>query len=419
MTQPKKVLIVAPGGRGDFGPYHGMGVRLAKAGHQVGIVAFEQWRDMIESAGMEFHPVVGDAKESQASEDMTRWQESGSGVKSAVQGTKVLRGYAATVHHTAQDILAAAKKGADVMIPSMFGAVGFHVAEALGMPAIPAFVGPTEPTREFPPLGVGLGRSIGGWGNKALYEVLGVVSHLASKGSINKLRAELGLGPVKRKYDSTGANVYYGYSPELLPRPKDWPEHVKVVGYWWPAPAEYWQPSAELTDFLAAGPPPVFISFGSMSGEGRGELLSGIVTEALRKAGLRGIVQAGWAGLSTDSEDVLTVSGELDYNWLLPQAAAAVHHGGAGTTGAVTRSGVPQVVVPMIADAHFWGNQVTKVGLSPGAVSFEKLTADLLGDALHAAVSNPAYRERAGEVAAKVAEEDGSGRIIEAVEQVG
>jgi UDP:flavonoid glycosyltransferase YjiC (YdhE family) len=129
-----------------------------------------------------------------------------------------------------------------------------------------------------------------------------------------------------------------------MPLPADWPPAVEVSGYWWPARPEGWQPPRDLVDFLAAGPPPVFIGFGSMAPD-QGERLSRVIEDAVTRAGVRAVVQAGWAGLTGAGDRILAV-GDLSHDWVFPQVAAVVHHAGAGTTGAALRAGVPAVPVP-------------------------------------------------------------------------
>lgn len=105
-----------------------------------------------------------------------------------------------------------------------------------------------------------------------------------------------------------------------------------MVGYWWSARPPFWQPSQNLTEFLAAGPAPVFVGFGSMA-VGAGKRLGPLITEAISGAGVRAVVQAGWAEVSVLGDDVFQI-GDAPHEWLLPRMAAAVHHAGAGTTGA-------------------------------------------------------------------------------------
>ena len=127
------------------------------------------------------------------------------------------------------------------------------------------------------------------------------------------------------------------------------------------------------------------------------------------------MVQSGWAGLEVHGDDVLTV-GAVPHEWLLPRAAAVVHHCGAGTTAAALRAGVPTVPVPVAGDQPFWAARQRALGVCPAALPARRLDSDHLADAIAAAVGCRRYRERAGEVAARTALEDGSGRVVAAVD---
>ncbi|WP_244376015.1 glycosyltransferase [Streptomyces ficellus] len=195
-----------------------------------------------------------------------------------------------------------------------------------------------------------------------------------------------------------------------MPRPEDWPSWAGAAGYWWPARPTGWQPPAVLLDFLQAGPPPVFIGFGSMA-PGEGDRLSELVAAAVRRAGVRAVVQAGWADLAGRGDDVLTI-GDVPHDWLLPRTAAAVHHAGAGTTAAALRAGVPAVPVPVMADQPFWASRLCALGVAPRSLPFAELTADALGDAVTACLSDPSHRHRATRLARAIATEDGAAPLL-------
>ena len=215
---------------------------------------------------------------------------------------------------------------------------------------------------------------------------------------------------------ASGWPVCLGYSPAVVPRPTDWPPNVEVVGYWWPATSPRWRPDPELTDFLSAGPPPVFVGFGSLA-VGSGEQLGPVILDAIREAGVRAVVQSGWAELSVESDDVLLI-GEAPHEWLFPRMAAAVHHAGAGTTGAGLRAGLPTVTVPVLADQPFWADRVHDLGAGPAPVPFADLTADRLAAAIRAALDEPRHRDRAAELARLVNGEDGGGAVARRIEQL-
>ena len=171
-----------------------------------------------------------------------------------------------------------------------------------------------------------------------------------------------------------------------------------------------------MVDFLADGPPPVFVDFGSVS-VGAGDRLSPVVADALRTAGVRGIVQSGWANLAVAGDDLMT-TGFVPYEWLFPQVAAVVHHAGAGTTAAALRAGVPSVPVPVTWDHPFWARRLRELGTAPAVLSYRRLSAARLADAIRAAIDRPQYRQRAASLAASLEREDGAGAMIAALEQL-
>ncbi len=116
-------------------------------------------------------------------------------------------------------------------------------------------------------------------------------------------------------------------------------------------------------------------------------------------------------------DDILTVD-EVPHDWLMPRCAAVVHHSAAGTTASGLRAGIPAVPVPVRTDQQFWAHRLASLGVSPGAQPFRRLRADDLADALRQATTDGALRERARWIAARIAAEDGAGRVVEMVEAV-
>jgi UDP:flavonoid glycosyltransferase YjiC (YdhE family) len=106
----------------------------------------------------------------------------------------------------------------------------------------------------------------------------------------------------------------------------------------------------------------------------------------------------------------------LEFYWLFPRVAAVVHHGGAGTTAAGLRAGVPSVLVPHFGDHAFWGRQVKRLGLGPEPIPRQRLTAEKLRAAIASAVTDEPMRARAAALGARIRTEDGLGQAIEAIE---
>ena len=98
--------------------------------------------------------------------------------------------------------------------------------------------------------------------------------------------------------------------------------------------------------------------------------------------------------------------------------AAVVHHGGAGTTAAGLRAGVPSIIVPFFADQPFWGARVAELGVGPKPIPRKNLTVEQLSQAIQMAVTNNAMRQRAANLGAKIRAEDGVARAVEIIQQV-
>jgi UDP:flavonoid glycosyltransferase YjiC (YdhE family) len=234
------------------------------------------------------------------------------------------------------------------------------------------------------------------------------------------LRSRLGLPPISSRAarharERQNWPIYHGFSPLVVPRPHDWRTGLNVAGYWWPHGQPRLLPP-RLTDFLAAGPPPVFVGLGSATVPDPEGLSAALVT-ALRRAGLRGVIQRGWGGLHADDHDMLTID-EVPHSVLFPKMAAVVHHAGAGTTAAGLRAGVPAVPVPVQFDAAFWSARLAALGVAPGAVPLGGFSATALTDALLQVTTDPSYRRRATDLGGRIRAEDGLRPVLAAVNRI-
>ena len=108
----------------------------------------------------------------------------------------------------------------------------------------------------------------------------------------------------------------------------------------------------------------------------------------------------------------------IPHAWLFPRVAAVVHHGGAGTTAAGLRAGVPSIVIPFLGDQHFWGRRVHDLGVGPAPIPRSKLTVDRLARAIEEAVTNTAMRQRAAELGSKIQAEDGIANAVEIIQRI-
>ena len=408
-----RVLIAAVGSRGDVAPYLGIGERLRQAGHAVTIAAHPSYAPMVRAAGVETHPMAGDLG---VLLDLPERSTPAYQAGRVPRLTTLLREAARATYDAAAH--------ADLLLVNGSAPFGYDVAEARGLPSAGLYCQPMTPTADFPPIVLHSARSWGRTGNRLLGS-LGVRAMIPFHLATTELRRDLGLPrrSVRRtqaRQAAEGWPILHGHSPAVLPRPADWRPGLDVVGYWWP-PATAGEPADELTAFLAGGPPPVFVGFGSMAG-GHGARLAPLVVAALRRAGMRGVLQAGRAELGVGTPgglgpDMLAV-GDVPHEWLFPQVAAVVHHAGSGTTAATLRAGVPSVPVPVFADQPLWSRRLVELGCAPEVIPFRKLDAGRLAEAVRTSVHEPRHRTAVRALQRAVTADDGTGAVVQLVDRL-
>lgn len=203
--------------------------------------------------------------------------------------------------------------------------------------------------------------------------------------------------------------IWLAADPVLIPAASDWPQTCAQTGAIRPAASD-WMPSGPLRAFLDAGEAPVYVGLGSLNDAGGVRWLE-LLAEAARLSGRR-IVAPAVPGVPRGVvSDRLCTVGTVPHDALLPLLTGSVHHGGAGTTAAGLRAGVPSVCVPAIFDQHYHGRRLAGLGVGPEPVPLHRLTASRLA-ALLVAVSGCDYRRRAADVGRIAREVNGTAAVI-------
>jgi sterol 3beta-glucosyltransferase len=389
-----RILIVTAGSRGDVAPFTGLGQRLREAGHEVALAAHDRFADLVRESGLEHRTLPGDPVE------LVRARTAAPSPEAAHEV------FAAYLDELGDGIVDATAAGTDMLLTA-FGPAPLSrlVAEGFGIPSMGVYLAPGFPTREFPPPGWP-GAGTGDNNLAAGREVLARTGSLYADVT-RRLRAHFDLTAAQQAEDWP---ICHGFSPAVVPRPADWPANVHVTGYWWPAAPPGWRPPDLLTGFLEAGPPPVFLGFGSMTPEH--ERLQDALAVAVKRTGVRAVVQSGWAELAAAGDDTLLV-GDVPHEWLFPRMAAVVHHAGAGTAAAGLRAGVPAIPVPVLVDQPFWAARLHALGVAPAPLPMHELTAETLTDALRSCLDRPTYKEHAIELSSRIRAEDGAGSVLD------
>lgn len=396
-------LILTLGSHGDVQPFVALARGLQSAGHRATLCAPTHFEGFITGQGVAYAPMDNGFVELLSTLETRAAVEDMGSLPGALRTVWRLLPKAGELQRRAfADAWAAARS----LRPDL---VVFHpkigaapdIAHELGVPAVLALLFPQlVRTADFPAVGLPdwpLGRAY----RRGSYTLVEAITRRLMRGPVKAWREAEALGPRPRGIGMlTGADgaplpVLHGFSPLLCPVPRDWPADAVAFGDW-PLPAnEGFVPQQALLDFLAAGPPPVYIGFGSMSGRNPAKKAA-IVLEAVRLAGVRALIGRGWGGLAPDElpANVHAID-HVPHDWLFPRVAAVVHHGGAGTTHAALRAGRPSLVCPFFGDQPFWGARVHALGAGPAPLPQRKLTAPRLAAALRSLVGEPGYARRA------------------------
>jgi sterol 3beta-glucosyltransferase len=417
-----RIAVIASGSRGDVEPYIALGKGLQEAGHVVRLVTHQNYEALVRSHGVEFWPMKGDVQDVAQSAAMRDLLNKGNLLAIlSLMGKEAQRAAVAM----AQGGLDACR-GMDVVLAGIGGLfVALALAEKLDLAMVQAFYVPFTPTHAYPSAlvppfpawaGAVLNRPSYHAMRQMMWQMFRSADRVARK-QVLDLPAAPFWGPYRSERLSSSP-ILYGYSPAVLPPPDDWDGNTHVTGYWFLDPANDWSPPPALLDFLQAGPPPVYVGFGSMSTRNPEESAN-LAVEALARTRQRGILLSGWGGMRSNRlPETVCALDSAPFSWLFPRVAAVVHHGGAGTTAAGLRAGVPSVVVPFFADQPFWGRRVAALGVGPQPIPHKQLTVERLTQAINQAVSDQAMRQRAADLGSMIRAEDGVASAVAAIEQL-
>jgi sterol 3beta-glucosyltransferase len=417
-----RIAIIAPGSQGDVQPYIALGKGLKKAGNVVRLLTHENFKELVSAHELEFYPAKGNVQDVVQSKEMREALDTGNFLTITLQMAK-LGGQNVAIDWAEQGL--AACQGMDMVLAGMGGlSLGLSLAEKLGIPLLQAYVVPFTPTKAFP--SVLLPKSLTRLGSS-----FNRLSHHLSRQFIwqpirsgDKLAREvldLPPAPFWGPYNAEHLQDYpilYGFSPSVIPKPSDWDNNVHVTGYWFLDSGTNWTPPPALIEFLESGIPPVYIGFGSMSHRNPEETVN-LCLKALAQTEQRAVMLSGWGGLCHDNlPNTVFMIDSIPHSWLFSRIAAVVHHGGAGTTAAGLRAGVPSIIIPFFGDQLFWGQRIAELGVGPEPIPRKKLTVELLAKAIQKAMTDQTMRQRAANLGLKIQAEDGIAKAIAVVQDI-
>ncbi|KAL9019480.1 MAG: hypothetical protein Q9185_003272 [Variospora sp. 1 TL-2023] len=413
-----RVTCLTIGSRGDVQPYIALCKGLLEEGHRPRIATHREFEPWVRKHGIDFAPVEGDPAEL-----MRICVENGMFTYSFLkEASSKFRGWIDELLSSAWS----ACQDSDVLVESPSAMAGIHIAEALEIPYFRAFTMPWTRTRAYPHAFAVPEHKMGGAYNYITYVMFDNVFWKAIAGQVNRWRkTELGLRSTNLdKLQPNKVPFLYNFSPSVVVPPLDYSDWIRVTGYWFLDEASDWTPPEDLSNFIkqarADGKRIVYIGFGSIVVSDPAALTKTVV-ESVLKADVRCILSKGWSdrlGAHDASKPEVPLPPEIlqiksaPHDWLFKQIDAAAHHGGAGTTGASLRAGLPTIVKPFFGDQFFFGSRLEDLGVG---ICMKKLNVSLFSRALWEATHSERMIIKAKVLGEQIRKENGVATAIQAI----
>ena len=399
-----RILLASHGTRGDVQPIVALGVALKARGHMVQLVAPANFVTWIQGFGLDAHSDGVDVE--------ALLRTSGAGLQSFNWQLQYLTNNTPLLFEPVARI----SEGCDLIIGAGLQFAAASVAQWRKVPyAHVVFCPCATPNSATPPPNMRR-QTLPRWINRLLWRAGSPLADLALRGPVNRGRATLGLDQIDHPISQIlEGRTILAADRDLAPPSADAPKSAVNTDAWLLE-----QPGtldARVEAFLQEGPAPIYIGFGSMVAPRAAELV-GQAVAAVRAVGRRGVIAGGWAALDThvkEAGDLITVD-NVPHSLIFPRVAAAIHHGGAGTTTAAAWAGIPQVVLPHILDQYYWAHRVKVLGLGPPALPIERVTVEVLRERIGRAINDPLIRDQVTRLGPAVAARNGVAAAVKEIE---
>ncbi|CAM2010004.1 glycosyltransferase [Acanthopleuribacter pedis] len=412
--QPLKTALFTLGTMGDIHMYLPLAKQIQAAGHAVQFCTYACYREKVTRVGIPFTPIPPDIEADFFTQIYDDVKDKNLNDKAE---SSIDRLFLRDIEQRFEACLAIIKQ-CDLVICHQVDWAAQIAAELAKVPWVQGIPGPFGmPNEGFVPRGLRTA-NLGAPLNKMTWRFLIWMMGKTLFRGINRFGRKVGSKRKDLGFFSMSPHLnLLATSPHLAILPKNMPPATVATGPWSLSEPDY-ELSDELRRFLASGPAPAVIGFGSMGGNSAdGKTTAEMVIEALRETNQRMVIQRGWGRLVAGDDPNIMCADYIPHEHLFPHAAFVMHHGGAGTTAAAAKAGVPQIVIAHSLDQFYWGDMVARRNLGPPLLARQKLSQSQLTERIRHLLGNAAaMRAGAATLADHLRREDGPAAAVTAIE---
>lgn len=408
-----KIALTTVGSTGDTQPYIALALKLMEAGHQVRVCSHPFHEERFASRGIDYAACGPVVTQQRLNEMLDKMISS----KNPVKQIRMLMEEAFFEEGDRYlDECKTATKGFDLAVSHMADFLGQEAITQNNIPRIGVILAPAAiPTRYN---GVHLAPRIS-WLYPLQWRLMNALLASTDQRAMDYLRSLGGTKQNIKRFSALSPDLnLIASSPLISPTFPDLPSEFKVTGHWALPEPEY-TPPKDLQDFFQKHPRPIVVSLGSMGGS-HGEKLTRKLLAAVKISGLPAVIQSGYAGLfADDAPENVFFAGYVPHDWLFSRGLCVVHHGGAGTTHAASRAGVPSIIIAFIADQPYFAENLKRIGIAPKMLWHFRFTPNRLAKRIQEVAGNKNMQNRAKEIGQQLRVENGLANALKLIEEHG
>ncbi|CAF1537982.1 unnamed protein product [Rotaria magnacalcarata] len=431
----RKIFIPAIGTLGDVKPFLILAEQLKQRGHTVCLGTHKRFENSVKAAGIDSIEIGGDL------EIILTTTPDGMEIRrnpSLLKIGLIKRTFASAIEEWFNGIMSGLKDADMIILGVGSFLIGLSCVEKFhNVKAVGIYTFPMLKTSEFsaPSIG-GTSESIFKWINVVKWKIFEYTTASLYQDKVNQLRANVNLRPIKLNYYEMIQSIFHKpmltatiYSKHLLSRPSDWQVNDLMVGPILEEVPTNFEPPSSICECLSKWKTEkiIYLGLGSMmsimfgTDEQMGFLNN--IQMAIENNNSKAVISlAGFQQAETDrlsnTETIFYLRQPIPHSWLFPNMSAAIHHGGAGTTHASLRYGLPSLILPFGADQPFNGDRVFVKRLGPRPIPIRQTNAKNLTKAVHDLITlnYNMYSANAKQISELIKNEDGLGECIRIIE---